>query len=71
MKKKKKRETYKCQVCKGTFEKGWSDEEAAQEFKDTKWRTGVSLEETGLVCDDCYDKMTAWLRAIGELPYGD
>ena len=66
MKKKKKVEKYKCQVCKGTFEKGWSDDEAKKEHG--KNFPDVPLEETGLVCDNCYNEMMHWLRDIGELP---
>lgn len=46
---------YKCALCKGVFEKGWSDEEALKE-KDELW-SGISIEECDLVCDDCFKLM--------------
>ena len=50
---------YRCAVCDGIFEKGWSDEEAATEFAVTVEFAGVALEDCDLVCDDCYKKMNA------------
>lgn len=44
-------------ACGGVFEKAWSDEEAAAErdglFPD------VPQEDCGIVCDDCFQKMSA------------
>lgn len=48
------RDTYKCSACGGTFEKGWSDEEAKKELAD---KFDVPVEECAIVCDDCYKKM--------------
>lgn len=45
---------YQCYMCKGVFEKGWSDEDAVKELDDVfKFFTP---EESELVCDDCYRK---------------
>ena len=45
-------DTFKCVACRGTFNKGWSDEEAIAEHQEHF--PEVPLEETDLVCDDCY-----------------
>jgi hypothetical protein len=45
---------YTCDVCHQTFKYAWSDEEAKKELEQN---FGVSVEECGLVCDDCYKKM--------------
>ena len=46
---------YRCAVCKGVFEKAWTDEEADAErisnFPD------VPKEECATICDDCYQAM--------------
>lgn len=51
-----KKNEYKCDSCKGVFEKAWSDEEALAEME----RDFPSLpeEERAVVCDDCYKKIT-------------
>lgn len=43
---------YTCALCGGTFEKGWSDEEAADEL--SVLFPGVSTAECELICDDCF-----------------
>ena len=45
---------YKCAMCKGIFEKEWSDEEAEAELESTF--KGTPTEDCELVCDDCYKK---------------
>ena len=45
---------FTCAVCKGVFEKGWSDEKAEAELDQT---FGVPTDECDLVCDDCYKEM--------------
>ena len=45
---------YKCCVCYGVFKKGWSDEEAEQEYEDT-FGEAVSKSDA-LACDDCFNK---------------
>jgi hypothetical protein len=42
---------YVCAVCKGVFEKGWTDEEAIEEFGRN---FDPVLTELEIVCDDCY-----------------
>jgi hypothetical protein len=48
------KETYTCYMCKGVFEKGWSDEEAEEEAGENF--PGYEPDEGDLVCDDCYKK---------------
>ncbi len=55
---------YTCTICKGIFDKGWSDEEAAAEKEEIFG--SVPLEECDLVCDDCFNQLTA-LRRIKEM----
>ena len=57
--------TYKCEICEGVFEKGWSDEEASAELG--KNFPGHAEEDCGLVCDDCYEKMRAPLTLAEDL----
>jgi hypothetical protein len=44
--------TFTCEACGGTFEKAWTDEEAAAERAANGW-TGT---DCGLTCHDCYLK---------------
>lgn len=46
---------YRCAVCKGVFEKGWSEEEAQSELGEVF--PEFTTDECDLVCDDCYKKM--------------
>jgi hypothetical protein len=48
-------DTFTCAVCHGTFEKGWSDDEAKEELSNTF--PGFDTDECDLVCDDCFKKM--------------
>lgn len=48
-------ETYECALCKETFEKAWSDEEATEEFDDAF--EGEDVADAAIVCDDCYKKV--------------
>jgi hypothetical protein len=63
MRKLKKNE-YQCDMCKGIFDKGWSDEEAKEEHFGR--HPDVPLEETGMVCDPCYKIL---LKDIAEKPW--
>jgi NAD-dependent SIR2 family protein deacetylase len=44
-------DTFTCAHCGGTFEKGWSDEEAKAEEVEV-W--GGEVEDPTLVCDECF-----------------
>jgi uncharacterized protein with PIN domain len=44
--------TYTCAMCKETFEKGVSDEEAIAEMESHFGK--VPIEELAVVCNDCY-----------------
>ena len=51
---------YKCAMCGGVFEKGWTDEEAMEEYKENDFPdTGTPLE---VICDDCYQEFMRWHR---------
>lgn len=43
---------YQCAMCKGVFEKGWTDEEALSEMD--RDFGAVPPSERAVVCDDCY-----------------
>ncbi len=47
--------SFTCAQCDGTFEKAWSDEEAAAEAEEN---FGDLLGDPVVVCDDCYEAMT-------------
>lgn len=49
-------DTYTCAHCGGTFERGWTDEEAQAE---SVQNFGVRGDAPGmaLVCDDCYQEI--------------
>ena len=53
--KKLKSNEYRCAVCKGVYEKGWSDEEAIEELGGNF--PGIDIDDCGVVCDDCYKEM--------------
>lgn len=48
-------DTFTCAMCKGTYEKGWSDEEAEAELGETF--EGFTPDECEVVCDDCYKEI--------------
>jgi hypothetical protein len=48
-------EQFTCAVCRETFDKGWTDEEAAAELGEVF--PGFEPDDCGVVCDDCYKKM--------------
>lgn len=56
-----KGETFKCAVCKDTFVKGRSDEEAMDEALDLypPQDLAAGYDE---VCDDCFEKVKTWLH---------
>jgi hypothetical protein len=43
---------YRCEMCQGVFDEGWSDEEAHKEAD----ANGLDPAECGICCDDCYKK---------------
>lgn len=47
--------TFKCEVCKGTFIKDWSDEEAIAEKESMFGK--IPLDQCGTVCEVCHDKL--------------
>ena len=49
-----KPDEYRCAACKGVFVKGWSDEEAKEEFHSDFPDMPID-EETSLICDHCYE----------------
>ena len=59
---------YQCDMCKGIFEKGWSDEEAKQEAEEifgknpNEWN-----DEQKVVCDDCFNKINPTAEENSEL----
>lgn len=53
-----KDDTYKCDMCGDTFEKGWSDEEAEEEAADIFGVEGAaSNSDMSVVCEDCFRKV--------------
>jgi len=49
---------YKCELCKGVFEKDQTEEEARAEEKEM---FGGNDPDAALVCDDCYKEMFPWM----------
>lgn len=48
--------TYECELCHGTFNEGWDDKEAWDEY-DINFHD-VPHEEAATVCHDCFLKIT-------------
>ena len=48
---------FKCAMCGGIFEKGWTDEEAMKECKENFGEKMASAEDYEVVCNDCYQKI--------------
>jgi hypothetical protein len=55
-------DTFTCEVCGGTFDKGRSDEEAMAEMRAT-WQPHEGDDDLGTVCDPCFDRFMAWARS--------
>ena len=50
-------EEFQCAVCRGVFEKGWTEEEALAE-RDALWGPEVEAGDAfSQVCDDCWKKL--------------
>lgn len=61
---------YRCYRCKGVFNKGWSDEDAAKE-------AGINFPgyepcEDDLVCDPCFNKINVllWQKGVDNTERG-
>lgn len=48
--------TYECESCRGTFLKGWSDEEARQEHID-RFGCEPDIDNIALICEQCNDRI--------------
>ena len=48
-----KENEYQCAMCKGIFEKGWTEEESVSELKENFG--DISKEDCDVICDDCYN----------------
>jgi len=46
---------FRCYVCKGVFNKEWTDKQSIQELHDN-FGPEYSPEDCVAVCDDCYKK---------------
>ena len=49
---------FTCEMCKGTFPKGWTDEDAQAEREDNGW-VDTPDEDMCVICDVCYKKVMA------------
>lgn len=47
-------DTYTCAACGGVFEKGWTEEEAADELAQNF--PGCEIQACVLICEDCYNQ---------------
>ena len=52
--------SYTCEACKETFEKGWTDEEAQAEAEEL-W-SKEALKDKAIICDDCYNEFLKWYK---------
>ena len=50
-------DSFVCEICKKEYLKGRSEEECNQEMRDN-FGEECNGDDCGLVCDDCYKKMT-------------
>lgn len=58
------RTTYVCARCGGTFDKGWTDEEALAE-KEVLWGPEIDRAEQFIIlCNDCFEAFMKW-HSIG------
>ena len=55
--------TYFCEECEGTFETGWTDEEANEEAE-RLWGVTNASENNGMaqICEDCFQKLMRKLK---------
>jgi hypothetical protein len=54
-------DTFTCENCGETWEKGWTDEEADAEYEGAFGLGAPSGKERAVVCDDCYAEIMGWL----------
>lgn len=45
---------YTCDMCGGTYEKAWTDEEAEEEYISRGYGVDPEKEGASLVCDGCF-----------------
>lgn len=50
---------FRCQRCGEVYAKGWTDDEAAAEFREQF--PGFGTEECALVCSECYGDFMIWM----------
>lgn len=60
------RPTYTCAACRGTFEKGWTDDEALAEAH-ADFGADFTPTEDEIVCDNCYIEFTSLREAAALL----
>jgi len=48
---------YKCAMCGGIFNKGWTGEEAMEECVENFGEEIAYGEKLEIICDDCYQKI--------------
>jgi hypothetical protein len=53
---------FTCAVCRRTYEKGLSDEQAEAQLERTF--PGAKMEDCDLVCDDCFIKHFGWAMPL-------
>jgi hypothetical protein len=56
---------YTCAHCGGVFARTWTDEESLAQTKDD-FGIDVRPDDAAVICDDCYNAMTAWWNALPE-----
>ena len=56
---------FTCAKCGNTFTKGWTDAEAAAEHRRNMPEVPTD-EPTAVLCDPCYRRFMAWLKAHPE-----
>ena len=58
-----------CEYCQGTFERGWTEEEAAAEFGDNF--PGNTADDLAEICDECYKEFMSWYNSPSGASPGD
>jgi hypothetical protein len=53
---------FQCELCRGIYEKGWSEDDAKAEFG--KDFPGFQLSDAGLICEDCYNKINPAVQLL-------